>query len=182
MKKMRNTISLFAILLLLSGCVSIPTGSGEKISVSKDGVEIEGKDGEKAKIDMDTKDGGYTITSGDGDVSQVGSHAEIPERFPKDILLPDSQKLMLASESLRSQDQNYNSFMLSYTMDDDMEESVEMYHNYLTENGFEVEEFEFTPEMRSLNAEKDGNKLTYQFMKGSNKSTYTFSVLYLDYQ
>ena len=87
MNRIKNMIGLLAIALFMAGCISIPTGDGGKLKLSKDGVEFEDKEGETSTISVDTDKGGYTYEV-DGQVAKVGSDATIPEGFPKDILLP----------------------------------------------------------------------------------------------
>lgn len=52
MKKIIMVFSIFSILVLLSGCISIPLGDGGTLEVSKDGFSVdEGKEGSNATED-----------------------------------------------------------------------------------------------------------------------------------
>ena len=172
--KIRSLFYLLAVGILLSGCISLPTSDGGKINISKDGLEIEGEDGEKASIDVDTEDGGYTVTSDGGGLAQVGSHAEIPENFPKDILIPSDQKPIMAVDT--SEDGKI-SIMLAFEMDDNMDEGTKKYEKYLVDNGYDLEEIELGEAMKSFSGNKEGSYLTYQFMLDDGDN-YTMQVMY----
>lgn len=173
MSKMKNMLFLLGIGLLLSGCISIPTGDGGKIKLSKDGVEIEGEDGKKAKIEVDTKEGGSTITTDDGSTVQMGSHAEMPKEFPSEILVPAEDKLINVTDI---SDEEKVAFMLIYQLDGSMKDNVQKYKDYLTENDYEINELELGDRIVSLQGSKDGDSLAYQF--SGEDGEYSLSVLY----
>ncbi|QUW22846.1 hypothetical protein JSQ81_04495 [Sporosarcina sp. Marseille-Q4063] len=184
MDKLRSIMYLLVITLLLTGCISIPTGDGGKMKLSKDGVEIEGKDGEKSSIDLDTDEGGLSITTGDegeesGVTVNMGSHAEVPDEFPQDISLPTNEFLVMSGTSPKDKDDGYsrNSITLSYQIeDDDFVESVEMYDKYLVENGFEVERIEIGPTMHTLMGTKGENSLTISVI--ADEESYLLQFMY----
>lgn len=173
MEKIKSLVALFAVLILLTGCISIPTGDGEKIKVSKDGIEVEGKDGEKANIEVDTEDGGYTFKTDDGSLSQIGSHAEIPEKFPDFILTPPKENIMMAVDSAEGEKV---SIMLGFEMNDDMEAATKKYEQYLIDNGYEVDRVELGDNMKSLQGNKEDHFLSYQFL--NKDESYTLQVMY----
>ena len=173
MSKIKSLLFLLAVGLLLSGCISIPTGDGGKIKLSKDGVEIEGEDGKKAKIEVDTKEGGATITTDDGSTVQMGSHAEMPKDFPAFILVPAEEKLVNVTDI---SNEEKVSFMLVYHLEDSMKDNVQKYKDYLAENGYEVDVVELGDRIVSLQAGKGETSLGYQFSGEDGK--YSFSVLY----
>lgn len=164
---------MIAVGLVLSGCISIPTGDGGKIKLSKDGVEIEGEDGKKAKIEVDTKEGGSTITTDDGSTIQMGSHAEMPKDFPSDLLVPAKEKLVNVTETTDGEKMGY---MLIYQLDDVMKDNIQKYKNYLVENSYEINEVELGDTMVSLQGNKEETFLAYQFM--GEDGEYSLSVLY----
>lgn len=170
--KMKSLLYVLAVGLVLSGCISIPTGDGGKIKLSKDGVEIEGEDGKKAKIEVDAEEGGSTITMDDGSTVQMGSHAEVPEDFPSEILVPAKEKLINVTELTDDEKRGY---MLIYQLDDSMKDNVIKYKDDLEENAYEVNEIEIG-ETVSLQGSKGESFLMYQFM--GEDGDYSLSVHY----
>jgi len=170
---MRNSLFILAVLFLLTGCVSIPTGSGEKIKVSKSGVEIEGEDGDKANISIDTDNGGQTITFDDGTTSKIGTDAEVPEDFPKDVLIPEDGNLI--SVTNLSAEGKY-SVSLIYEVKDEIIPLAEHYRTYLNDNGYEINEVELG-ETISLQGRKGDTSLMYQFM-GKKDDHFTLMIMY----
>lgn len=171
MRNFKNMIGYLTILLLLSGCVSIPTGDGGKIKVSKDGLEMEDKDGGKSEITFDTDDGGYTLETEDG-IAKTGSQAEIPANFPKEILLPENATLILSNET------EDNSFMLSYSVEGQMIEDHLIFADYLNENNYEVQEINMGDKIISHQGRKENDHyLNYQMM-GQEDNQYQLSIIY----
>jgi len=175
MAKIRSLFYLMFAGILLTGCISIPTGDGGKIKVSKDGLEMEGEDGEKANVEVDTEDGGYTVTSDGGKSAQVGSHAEIPENFPKDVLIPSDKKPIMAVDS---SEEEKITIMLGFEMDDNMEDSTKKYEKYLKDNGYEVQVIEMADTVKAYQGNKEGSFLSYQFMKDEEDNSYSLQVMY----
>ncbi len=173
-----------AVMLLLTGCISIPTGDGGKIKLGKGGVEIEGEDGEKSTIDIDSDDGGVSVTTGqDGDGTAVtinmGSHAEIPDEFPQDISLPAKEFLVMTSISPKDRDDEYgrNSITLSYQIEGEFIGSLEMYDKYLVDNGYEVEKMEIGPMMHTMIGTKGETSLSISII--SDEASYLLQIIYL---
>ncbi|MHA6259728.1 hypothetical protein ACXYMX_07390 [Sporosarcina sp. CAU 1771] len=173
MRKLKFIFSLMLISFVLSGCITIPTGDGGKIKVSKDGVEIEGEDGKKGKIDLDTKDGGSTITTDDGTKIQMGSDVEISTKVSSEILLPDADK---AISFLESSDEEKDQYSITYKLEDSMKDNVQIFKDYLAENNYEVEVVEPFDTAVSLQARKDNVFLMYQFM--GEDGEYSLAVIY----
>lgn len=173
LEKIKRLAIFFGVLTLLSGCISIPTGDGGKIKVSKDGLEVEGEDGEKTSVDVDTEEGGYTIKSDEGQLTQIGSHAEIPENFPGFILIPPKENIIMAVDT--SED-GKTSIMLAFEMNGNMDEGTKKYEQYLLDNGYEVETVELGDSMKSYQGNKEDHYLSYQFMDADDH--YTLQVMY----
>lgn len=108
--KSLKKLSVFGMLLfLLTGCISIPIGDGNKIKISKDGLTFtDGEsgehtisfDGDSQEIVIDDGEGGGGVISIDEDNDQImmtgsnedgefinafGENLDLPEDFPKDI-------------------------------------------------------------------------------------------------
>lgn len=171
MQKAKIIVVLFTSLLLVAGCVSIPTGDGGKLKISKSGLEIEDKDGEKSEMTFDTDEGGYTIET-DGNVAKAGSNAEIPKDFPNDILLPKEATLILSNEI------DDNSYMLSYQVEGQMTDEHTIYADYLNDNGYEVHEINMEDTIISYQGRKENDHFLHYQMSGNEDNTYNLSILY----
>lgn len=176
MRKFMTLFSFALMIFLLTGCVTIPTGDGDKIKISKDSIEFQGEDGSTSKIEVDQQEGGHTITTDDGSTSKIGAHAEVPEDFPKEILKPEDQYLMLVTDLASSENREY-AVMLAYELSDDKEANIDKYRKHLEDNGYEVNEIQLGPEIHSLQGQKEESYLMYQFMKSKDDS-YTLQVMY----
>lgn len=180
MGKIKVLFVLSVVLVLMTGCFSIPTGDGGKIKLGKGGVEIEGEDGERATIDVDGEEGGYSITTEkkvDGKDTNInfGSHAEVPADFPKDIPRPSDDYLMAA---VVIEENDGKGISLSYQMEGDFEEYKEQYDNYLMENGYEVERLELAQAMITLMGTKGETVLTIGIMADDDES-YLLQIMYI---
>lgn len=178
LRRFMNLLLSVTILFLLTGCVTIPTGDGDKIKLSKDGLEFQGEDGTKSIIDVDTDKGGQTITTDDGTTSKIGAHAEVPADFPKEILKPEDKFLMMATDLSQDDDDDLKyAVMLGYQLTDDKAANIEKFRTYLEDNGYEVNELQLGPEMHSLQGQKEESFLMYQFMN-SDDDGYMLQVMY----
>ncbi|WP_438311749.1 hypothetical protein [Sporosarcina sp. FA9] len=175
MFQIRKLLLIIGIGLLLSGCITIPSGDGGKIKISKQGIEFEDKDGEKANLEMDTDEGGFTVNSEDGSKVKVGSHAELPENFPSDILTPSEGTLLQSGESL---DEDTTSFMVNYSMTGDRNKTIDKFKNFLLDNDYEYSEMILGEEFQSIQGEKEGSLLIYGFM--GNDEEYILSISYFE--
>lgn len=171
-----NVLPFIAMVFLLTGCITIPTGDGEKIKISKDGLEFQGEDGSSSKIEVDHEKGGHTITTDDGSTSKIGSHAEVPAEFPKEIVKPDDKYLMMATDLSEGDDGKY-AVMLVYEMTDDKDAHIESFRTYLKNSGYEVNELELGPDIHSIQGQKEESYLTYQFMSADEEG-YMLQVMY----
>lgn len=123
---------------------------------------------------MDEDKGGYTIET-DGTVAKAGSDTTIPEDFPKDTLLPKDGTLLLSNET---DNDGLRSYMLSYEMQETMVNDAEMYHTYLTDYGYEVEEIKMAETMIAYQGRTDTHYLHYQMIGDASNPTYTLQILY----
>lgn len=108
-------ISLLLIAALSIGCgkLSIPTGDGGTISVSKDGgLTVKGKDGE----------------------ASFSSDQKIPKDFPKEIPIPKGSKV---EGSFQAKSDGKKSFTVTLSAKQSVEELVELYEDYLDKSGYE---------------------------------------------
>lgn len=172
---MKKRISMLALVFLLTGCISIPTGDGGKVKLSKDGLEFEDRDGEKTSVSVDTDEGGYSMDFGDGTSTKLGTNAEIPDAFPKDILLPKNGDLILSSEMNDDEDTTYS---ISYTVEGDLTKDAEAYKTYLTDNGYEIQEYILGGEVIAYQGTKTTNYLHYQLMGDSDSAEYSIIITY----
>ena len=172
---MKKLMGLLTITFLLTGCISIPTGDGGKIKLSKDGVEIKDKDGEKSSISVDAEEGGYSMEFEDGTSTSAGSHATIPDAFPKDILLPKDGQLLQSGES---EYEGRPAYMLTYQVQGDMTKDAELYHAYLTDNNYEINEVLLADAMIVYQGRKTPHYLGYQLMGDAGDPDYMISVSY----
>jgi len=88
-----------ALVIFLTGCVSIPIGDGNKVKVSKEGIILTSNDGSEHTISFDTESGslyidGFGLEDGFG----LGETYEIPKGFPADIPIPEDAKVFDADE------------------------------------------------------------------------------------
>ncbi len=119
---MKSKIAILALGLLLVtaisiGCgkLSIPTGDGGSISISKDGeLTVKGKDGE-------------------GSVSISGDQ-KLPKGFPSDIPIPKGATI---EGSLQAKSNGKNSYTVTLTAKQDIEELTELYEKYMDKEGYE---------------------------------------------
>lgn len=174
MKWLKNRFGLLTIPFLLAGCISIPTGDGEKIKLSKDGLEFEDKEGEKSTISVNSDEGGYSLET-DGITSNVGANATIPNDFPKEILLPKDGQLLISNET---DYEGRPAYVLSYKVQGDMTKDAEDYHDYLTDNGYEINEISLGEAILAYQGRKTTHYLHYQLMGDAGDPDYMMNVSY----
>lgn len=173
---MKKWLALLSLPLLLVGCISIPVGDGEKIKISKDGLEMENKDGEKSSISIDEKEGSATIELDDGSKVDFGSNTSLPKMLPKDILLPENATIL---QSVETTTDGRLSSMASFEVEGNALEDVEMYYTYLIDNGYEVEKLELNNTMFVYQGSKESESLSYQLIANDEgEPTYTLSIMY----
>ena len=185
MIKIRHLLCFLALTLLLAGCISIPTGDGGKIKLSKDGMEIENQDGEKSTVNVDNDDGGFSLTTeGDGNGTEVtvnmGTHAKVPDDFPQDIILPSEEFLVMSGFSPKDQDDEHsiNSITLNYQVKGDFTENKETYDAYLVDNGYEVERLMLGDAMHNMMGTKGNHSLSISFFVDEGEQSYMLQFIY----
>src|SRR5699024_12871669 len=137
MKWIKLIILSFGTTVLLTACINIPLGDGNKMKLSKDGLEFTDADGDKHSIGIDEDKESITMkcfgmdnNEGEGSLTLGGK--ELPENFPEEIPMPESYKI---GHSLHAQTKMSVSF---YTATEP-EEIREMYEEFFQTYGEDVE-------------------------------------------
>src|SRR5690625_4461605 len=99
MRIFKSAFFMLAIVLLLTGCINIPIGDGNKMKISKDGITFTDEEGGQHSITIDEEEGqvsmkGFGMDGEDEEIS-VGQNLDIPNSFPTDI--PDRKSTRLNS-------------------------------------------------------------------------------------
>lgn len=172
---MRKWLSLLTITSFLSSCVSIPTGDGGKLKISKGGIEVEDKEGEKLAFSLDKDKESYNLDFGDGNSTQIGTNIEIPEDFPKDIFLPSNGQLI---QSTKTEEGGLPTYVLTFLVEGNHTENRKLYDDFLKDNGYEVQEQSIGDMSIALHGKKLTRYLHYQLLGSDEEATYTVSVSY----
>lgn len=128
MRIFKSAFFMLAIVLLLTGCINIPIGDGNKMKISKDGITFTDEEGGQHSITIDEEEGqvsmkGFGMDGEDEEIS-VGQNLDIPNSFPTDIPIPDNANIVQAS-SIQSVT------TISFTTTIDIEQIVDLYESYL---------------------------------------------------
>src|SRR5690625_3715938 len=128
MRIFKSAFFMLAIVLLLTGCINIPIGDGNKMKISKDGITFTDEEGGQHSITIDEEEGQVSMkgfgTDGEDQVISVGQNLSIPDSFPADIPMPDDAHIFHAS-SLQSVT------TISFETAIDIGKIVDLYETYL---------------------------------------------------
>lgn len=149
-------------MILLNGCISIPTGDGESIGLSKDGVTIKTKDGEETTITGDEEEGSISIQATDADGNKTSFNSttseEIPADFPDSIPIPKEAVIKVGQAS--EMDGSHH-FTVVYELENgDIAEYDDLYQEYAKENGYEIIADSDYGDVIQLSAQRDNELLT----------------------
>lgn len=91
---------LGCLFMILTGCISIPTGDGGSIKLSNEGLQIQSSDGEQT-LAIENKETGFQITQKDEQGQEITAKVsyELPEKFPINIPVPDNATEVTSLES-----------------------------------------------------------------------------------
>lgn len=68
--------------------------------------------------------------------------------------------------------------MLSYEIQGTIVDDIEMYHTYLQDNGYEIQEINMAEKIIAYQGRKDAHHLHYQAVGEADDPTYTLQILY----
>lgn len=74
MKILKSTSLLIILVFLLTGCISIPIGDGNKIKIGKDGFTVINEENEETTISLGEDE--ITVTSEDGEEAKLSFSEE----------------------------------------------------------------------------------------------------------
>lgn len=160
-RKLMVTAGIMLICVLLTSCISIPTGDGGSLKLSKDGIQVKDGDGTEIKIDskdgtlnlrgtdadgketviqFDTEEGKMTIES-DGEQAEATFNfagfgdVEIPEEFPADIPIADGA---IMSSSSKMEDGTEAVLYVSYAVEGGSYADIAaMYEQYMDKQNYQ---------------------------------------------
>src|SRR5690625_2132648 len=83
--------------IVLTGCINIPIGDGNKRKISKDGITFTDEEGGEHSISIDEEEGqfqmkGFGMDDEDEGLT-LGQNLELPKDFPSDIPIPDDANI-----------------------------------------------------------------------------------------
>lgn len=86
-------------------------------------------------VDINSKDGKYTVTDKDGNKTEVGTRAKLPDDWPSDLEPPDSVKIMSSSTSTTNGKKQLSVVATSTTEVQDLYEGLK---SQLESNDYEI--------------------------------------------
>lgn len=163
MKKNTFILPFMFTMILLAGCISIPTGDGDSIKLTKDGVSIKSKDGEEMTVKGNEDGGSISIEGIDGEGDEINfkstSSEEIPDDFPDSIPIPEDAVITLGQET---QMDGMHAFTVFYEVqDDDVEKYGDMYREYVTNSGYEIGLDHFSDDSIQFSSNKDDGMFNF---------------------
>lgn len=152
---------------LLAGCINIPLGDGNKMKLSKDGLEFTDADGDKHSIGIDEDEEsitmkGFGMDNNEGEGSLTLGGKELPEDFPEEIPLPSTYQI---GHSMHS---NTNMSVSFYT-ETGPEEMRQMYEGFFQTYGENVED-------EVLGSQAD-NEIAYSYTGKTDLGLVTIGIL-----
>lgn len=143
MKKVwQLTVLMGLLVVLLAGCIHIPLGDGNKLKLSKDGLEFTDADGGKHSITLDEDEETVRFQGfGEGEEGEsewtFGTGADVPDDFPKDI--------PIMKDAMIIQSMNINGeMMVMYMTEEPVEHVSDTFRDYLEQNGESAERSELS--------------------------------------
>lgn len=162
MKRSLIVLSILFTMILLNGCISIPTGDGESIGLSKDGVTIKTKDGEETTITGDVDDGSISIQGTDADGNKTSFNSttseEIPDDFPDSIPIPKEAVIKMGQAS--EMGGSHQLTVIYEVENDDIAKYDDLYREYANEGGYEIIVDSDYGDVIQLSAQRDNELLT----------------------
>lgn len=150
---MRNVMKvalLSAIAILLTACISIPLGDGNKMKLSKDGITFTDADGDETNISLDTEEGSFNISGGkDGEEIDftLGVDLDVPDDFPKEIPIVEDAKIGNSTKVSEGEGRS-----ITYSTNESFEQVQQLYKNYVMAN---YEEHELVSDQEQEQLETD---------------------------
>lgn len=129
---MKHTLKLgllLAVMVMLTACINIPIGDGNKMKISKYGLTFTDEAGDETSISFDEDDGQLNIKGGkEGEELDVsfGMNVKPHEEFPKDIPFPDDAMFI---SSVKLEESNATSVMFMTNMEFD--NAVSFYNDFV---------------------------------------------------
>lgn len=125
------------IVIFAAACISIPTGDGGTIKLSKDGATVKTADGDELSLNVDTEAEAYTYSGVDADgntfQSTIGVSETLPAQFPKDIPIPDDVQLTVIENTLDGQ----HHYSVSFEAQGSVAEHYQTYRTYIDQSNYE---------------------------------------------
>lgn len=178
------------VMLILAGCVTIPTGDGGSISLKKDGLTIQSGDDQQGSIDISVKGDGEMTLSGTDESGQefkqkVSKKQALPDGFPQDLPIPaDVELTVIDSETGKG-----IQFIVSYTVEGQVIDFYKQYRAYVEQAGYatiiDASEGKAKADtaLENIMAKSDNKTLSIGMMKkGTGKyddGTITVNMMYL---
>jgi hypothetical protein len=153
---MKKTIMLATVIvasLSLTACFKSPTDQiGEKIGETMVEKAIESQTG--GKVDVDTDKGSVNFKSEDGNTQvSTGGEINLPEGFPKELIVAKDAKITVASEVEKN-------FTVAYSTEMGKADLAGAYKKDLVEAGWKKTMETMTDTIDMLAFEKDGKKFS----------------------
>lgn len=155
MRKVLLSYFLCLMIIIVSGCISIPTEDGGTVKISKDGLKINTADGEEVLVSLDKDNDSLTIKGTDADGEEgvlnidmneggmswtgidgeglefemnAGFTNEIPDGFPKDIPIPEDAIIFMA---LTSETIEGTAYTVQYFAEGKVIDYYDLYRKYV---------------------------------------------------
>lgn len=155
MRNIKSIVGFFALLLLLTGCVSSPTDD--------DGVD-------KSEQTIDT-----TSQEAEESIEEVDTQDLVLDDFPEGVFIPQSATLI---KSIVTEEKT---IMLTYEVPGILVDEQDVYEKYLTDEGYKINEINMSDQMIVFQGSKLGEHFLYYHLVGQEEDSYTLKIEYGKY-
>lgn len=175
------------MLIVATACISIPTGDGGSIKLSKDGATLKTADGEEHSVKVDVNDQSLTYSGVDQDgksiETSVGLSDELPSVFPANTPIPDGAVLTVVEGDYDGRKQ----YIVRYETQGSVAETYYKYRTFFEQAGYadiidpsegQVDEDAY---MEHLSGTGDNHKLMVSIMTASASEVDKGAIIGLTY-